>query len=184
MNGEFNITEVESSIRSDVTNADPTKYEFFDEGSFSSFNLSFIEIKKTTTEGLFINRILRSNLLNLVTTAEEITETYDIDAGLTEYITIGTALIEEKTTTDVLKTIPNIVETTEIDQVGASSTEFSSTPRAMTKSYQRIDVYIHGEILTNLIYDEDTRSNTSLKSNIEFEFQEILESASLDRLSS
>ena len=115
-----------------------------------------------------------------VSTAKGLTQAYDIDAN----ITIGTAWIEEKTTTDVLKTITNIVETTEIDQVGASSTEFSSTPRAMTKSYQRIDVYIHGEILTNLIFDEDISSNTSLKSNIGFEFQKILESASLDRLSS
>ena len=52
MQEEISITDIESSIRSDIANADPNEYELFDEGSFYSFNLSSIEIKKTTIEGL------------------------------------------------------------------------------------------------------------------------------------
>ena len=126
------------------------------------------------------------NLLNLVTNAEEITETYEMNTGLTQFNTIGTPSLEETSTMDEYKTISNVVETTEIDHTTGSFAEVISTSRATTKSYQRIDVYLHAEILTNQFYDEDiiSRSNTSLESNIEFEFKKLLESASLDRFSS
>ena len=124
--------------------------------------------------------------MNLVTNAEEITETYEMNTGLTQFNTIGTPSLEETSTMDEYKTISNVVETTEIDHTAGSFAEVISTSRATTKSYRRIDVYLHAEILTNQFYDEDiiSRSNTSLESNIEFEFKKLLESASLDRFSS